>query len=53
MKGEPDEYIASEIKVPVVSSLGIKAVIQISEIDHSFIPDESLSELFLRHEVDY
>ena len=29
------DYIPCEIKIPVVSSLGIKAVIKISEINHT------------------
>jgi hypothetical protein len=29
------DFIPSEIKIPIMSSLGIKAVIKIEEIDHT------------------
>ena len=38
------DYIPSEIKIPVVSSLGIKAIIKISEVD--FTP---FSQMETRH----
>jgi hypothetical protein len=46
MNSEMDEYVAREIKVPVVSSLGIKAVIQIGDVDHTQFTAEQASEIF-------
>lgn len=46
-------FIPYEIKIPVLSSLGIKAVIQIGKIDHTpFIPEES-DHLFQSFVDDY
>lgn len=45
--------IPSEIKIPVVSSFGIKAVIKIGDIDHTeFQPDET-QRIFVDYHKDY
>lgn len=46
MNSDMDEYVAREIKVPVVSSLGIKAVIQIGDVDHKQFTTEQTTEIF-------
>jgi len=53
MNSEMDEYVASEIKVPVVSSLGIKAVVQIGQVDHAPFSDGRADEIFLRFSREY
>jgi hypothetical protein len=35
MQSEGENWIPSEIKIPVVSSLGIKAVVKIEDIDYT------------------
>lgn len=35
MKGVQSDYVPAEIKIPVVSTLGIKAIIKIGEVDYS------------------
>ena len=35
MKSVPQDYVPTEIKIPVVSTLGIKAIIKIGDIDYT------------------
>ena len=35
MKSAPHDFVPSKIKIPVVSSLGIKAVIKLGKIDYT------------------
>lgn len=53
MDSEMDDYVVREIKVPVVSSLGIKAVIQIGEVDHTPFTAEQTAEIFQKFSADY
>ena len=47
MKSAPPEFVPSNIKIPVVSSLGIKAVIKLGEIDYSRHSEDQDANLFL------
>ena len=53
MKSAPNEFVPSKIKIPVVSSLGIKAVIKLGEIDYSPHSKEQEAALFLNCHQGY
>ena len=54
MMSEPDDSLMiSEIKLPVMTSLGIKAVVQISEVCHDPFDEQKLDDLFRSHLKDY
>jgi len=53
MKSATHEFIPSKIKIPVVSSLGIKAVIKLGEIDYSPHSPETEAALFLNLHQGY
>ena len=42
-----EDFIPTEIKIPVVSSLGIKAIIKIGEIDYTPMSQALASSIFL------
>ena len=41
-----DGFIPETIKIPIVSSLGIKAIIKVGEIDHKPMDDQELKKIF-------
>ena len=47
MQSQHGEWIPSEIKIPVVSSLGIKAVVKIGEVDYTPFREKEAMELFM------
>ena len=47
MKEQPEEFIPQEIKIPVVSSLGIKAVIRIGDPDYSLFSVYQSQDTFI------
>lgn len=53
MKSSPNEFVPSKIKIPVVSSLGIKAVIKLGEIDYSPHSVEQDAALFKDFQQGY
>lgn len=53
MNSQIDDFVVREIKVPVVSSLGIKAVIQIGEVDYTQFSDQQTENIFTKFNEDY
>lgn len=53
MNSQMDDFVVREIKVPVVSSLGIKAVIQIGEVDYSPFSAKQTENIFNKFTEDY
>lgn len=53
MNSQMDDFVVREIKVPVVSSLGIKAVIQIGEVDYTPFSAKQTEEIFKKFTDDY
>ena len=47
MQSQHGEWIPSEIKIPVVSSLGIKAVVKIGEVDYTPFREKEAMEVFM------
>ena len=47
MKGIQTDFVPSQIKIPVVSTLGIKAIIKIAEVDYKPMSDSVASSIFL------
>lgn len=46
MQSEGENWIPSEIKIPVVSSLGIKAVVKIEDIDYTTFTEKQELQTF-------
>ena len=53
MQSEGDQWIPREIKIPVVSSLGIKAVVKIEDIDHTPFAEKEELQTFHRFYEGY
>ena len=53
MKSVGSDFIPSEIKIPVLSSLGIKAIIKIGQTDYTPMSKEQAEEVFLKFDKDY
>lgn len=53
MKSVGSDFIPSEIKIPVLSSLGIKAIIKIGQTDYTPMSKEQAEEIFLKFDKDY
>ena len=53
MKSVGSDFIPSEIKIPVLSSLGIKAIIKIGQTDYTPMSKEEAEEIFLKFDKDY
>lgn len=47
MKSVPQDYVPTEIKIPVVSTLGIKAIIKIADIDYTPLSQSEAASIFL------
>jgi hypothetical protein len=47
------DFIPKEIKIPVVSSLGIKAIIKIGDIDYTPMSKKEAESSFRQFEKDY
>jgi hypothetical protein len=39
MKSVAQDFIPTEIRIPVVSTLGIKAIIKIGDVDYTALPE--------------
>ena len=48
-----DDYVVREIKVPVVSSLGIKAVIQIGDVNYTTFTSQQTETIFQKFTENY